>query len=88
MSVRVVSDIQPLAFGSCVYIWYNTAAHVVYITYISDLGDLGYIGDEKNLLQKSPNCGMDPNFDVSVPPTFVTEFSKKFESLNIKLVAV
>ena len=32
--VRVVSDIQPLAFGLCLYIWYNTAPHVVYITYI------------------------------------------------------
>ena len=29
-----------------------------------------------------------PNFDISDPPTFVTEFSKKFESLNIaELVA-
>ena len=34
---------------------------------------------------KSPNRGMGPNFDA--PPNFVTEFSKKFESLNIKLVA-
>ena len=30
---------------------------------------------------------MGPNFDVSAPPTFVTEFSNKLESLNIKLVA-
>jgi hypothetical protein len=27
--VRVVSDIQTLAFGSSLYIRYNTAAHVV-----------------------------------------------------------
>ena len=26
-----------------------------------------------NLLQKSPNWGMGPNFGVSAPPTFVTE---------------
>ena len=31
---------------------------------------------------------MGPNFDVSAPPTFVTEFSNKLESLNIKLVVV
>jgi hypothetical protein len=31
--VRVVSDIQTLAFGSSLYIRYNTAAHVVNITY-------------------------------------------------------
>ena len=30
---------------------------------------------------------MGPNFDVSAPATFVTEFAKKIESLNIKLVA-
>ena len=30
---------------------------------------------------------MGPNFDVSDPPTFVTEISNKLESLNIKLVA-
>ena len=29
---------------------------------------------------------MGPNFDVCAPPTFVTEFSNKLESLNIKLV--
>jgi hypothetical protein len=33
MSGRVVSDIQTLAFGSSLYIRYNTAAHVVNITY-------------------------------------------------------
>ena len=52
--------------------------------YISDFGDFG---DEENLLRKSTNWGISPNFDVSGPPTFVTDFSKKFESLNIKLVA-
>jgi hypothetical protein len=31
--VRVVSDIQTLAFGSSLYIRYNTAAHVVNSTY-------------------------------------------------------
>ena len=31
--VRVVSDIQTLAFGSSLYIWYNTAANVVNIAY-------------------------------------------------------
>jgi hypothetical protein len=33
--VRVVSDIQTLAFGSSLYMYirYNTAAHVVNITY-------------------------------------------------------
>jgi hypothetical protein len=31
---RVVSDIQTLAFGSSLYIRYNTAAHVVNSTYI------------------------------------------------------
>ena len=29
---------------------------------------------------------MGPNFDISAPPTFVTEFSNKLESLNVKLV--
>ena len=52
--------------------------------YISDFGDFG---DEENLLRKSPNWGIGPNFDVSAPPTFVTEFSNKLESLKIKLVA-
>ena len=37
--VRVVSDIQTLAFGSSLYIRYNTAAHVVNIT--SMLNDVG-----------------------------------------------
>jgi hypothetical protein len=32
LRVRVVSDIQTLAFGSSLYIRYNTAAHVVNIT--------------------------------------------------------
>jgi hypothetical protein len=32
-TVRVVSDIQTLAFDSSLYIRYNTAAHVVNITY-------------------------------------------------------
>ena len=32
MSVRVEKYIQPLAFGSCLYMRYNTAAHVLYIT--------------------------------------------------------
>ena len=32
--VRVVSDIQYLAFASSLYIRYNTAAHVVNSTYI------------------------------------------------------
>ena len=31
---------------------------------------------------------MGPNFNVSVPPTFITEASNILESLNIKLVAV
>ena len=31
---------------------------------------------------------MGPNFDVSAPPTLVTEFSNILESLNIKLVVV
>ena len=39
------------------------------------------------VVRKSPNWGMGPNFDVSAPPTFVTEFSNKLESLNISLVA-
>ena len=30
---------------------------------------------------------MGPNFDVSASPNFATEVSKKFESLNIQLVA-
>ena len=33
-------------------------------------------------LRKAPDYRMAPNFNVSAPPTFVTEFS------NIKLVAV
>ena len=33
MSDRVVSDIQSLAFGSSLYIRYNTAAHVVNTNY-------------------------------------------------------
>jgi hypothetical protein len=32
--VRVVSDMQTLAFGSSLYIRYNTAAHVVNSTYL------------------------------------------------------
>ena len=35
IGVRVVSDIQSLAFGSSLYIRYSTAAHVVNSTYIS-----------------------------------------------------
>ena len=39
--------------------------------------------------RKSPNCGMDPNFDVSGSPILVTEFqSNILGSLNIKLVAI
>ena len=43
MSVRVVSDIRPLAFGSRLYIryWiYNTTAHIVNSTYTL-IGDEG-----------------------------------------------
>ena len=35
--VRVVSDIQTLAFGSSLYIRYNTAAHVVTTVHIVQL---------------------------------------------------
>ena len=31
---------------------------------------------------------MGPNFDVSAPPAFVTEFSNILQSLNIKLVGL
>ena len=34
IGVRVVSDIQSLAFGSSLYIRYSTAAHVVCSTYM------------------------------------------------------
>ena len=34
ISGRVVSDIQPLAFGSSLYIRYNTAAYIVNSTYV------------------------------------------------------
>ena len=42
----------------------------------------------KWLLRKSPNRGMDLNFDVSASPPFVTGFSNVLKSLNIKLLAV
>ena len=35
--VRVVTDVQPLAFGSSLYIRYNTAAHIVYSTHNSTI---------------------------------------------------
>ena len=41
----------------------------------------------KCLVRKSRNSAMGPNFYVSAPSTFVTEFSNILESLNIKLVA-
>ena len=59
--------------------WRNCKSH-----YISLSGDLG---DEENVLRKSLNWEMGPNFDVSARPTFITEFSKQSESLNIEVVA-
>ena len=41
-----------------------------------------------DLVRKSPNSSMGPNFHVSAEPTFVTEFSSISERLNIKLVAI
>ena len=42
---------------------------------------------KKTYYENHRTGGIGPNYDVSGPPTFVTDFSKKFESLNIKLVA-
>ena len=41
-----------------------------------------------DLVRKSPNSSMGPNFRVSAQPTFATEFSSISERLNIKLVAI
>ena len=48
---------------------------------------LWFQGVLSELVHIISNWRMCPNFDVSAPPTFVTEFSNKLESLNIKLVA-
>ena len=41
-----------------------------------------------DLVRKSPNSSMGPNFHVSAQPTFATEFSSISERLNIKLVVI
>jgi hypothetical protein len=54
--VRVVSDIQTLAFGSSFYIRYNTAAHVVNITYcIINLVTFLFIMTVSDLLEQPCN---------------------------------